>query len=413
MLIFSIKNAFRKKGIAILASLGVGFGLMLVFVLGAFSAGVSAQFRENVVESVGQVQITEKLQSGSNSQLPTNITEQLLNTEDLEENIINYNVEAEAPVYFTLNYAGEDNLNNDGDRIILKGINKSLDEDWGGATTKIENGRVFENGKKEIIVDSRLVENAQFDVNISSELEIYLNFAGTETENLTIVGHYTQEDNGAPDFVPRQYSLYMDIEVLWDLLEQADEESNYYSTITVRFDTETTEETNEYVEIINNNSEDGLYDPTYLSATSLGAFFESLEESLGIIDAFTGVIGLITVIAGGMAIIVTQLMNVSSRMKEFAILKATGWKNRHIFQNVIYESLTLGAFGALIGLGLGAFFINFLGSEASPLGAASAIITVEGVIEVIAYALGLGVIGGLFPGIKAARVRPVRVLKGG
>jgi putative ABC transport system permease protein len=413
MLIFSIKNAFRKKGIAILASLGVGFGLMLVFVLGAFSAGVSSQFRENVAESVGQVQITEKLKSGSESQLPINITEQLFNTEDIEENLNKYNLEAEAPIYFTINYVGEDQLNNEGDRVILKGLNKSLDQNWEGPTTKIEQGRVFENGKKEIIVDSRLLDVAQFNIDIGSELEINLNIPGTETENLTIVGYYSQEDNGAPDFVPRQYSLYMDIEVLWDLLDESEEETNYYSTITLSFDAETTEETNRYVEIINNNSEDGEYDPTYLSAVSVGAFFESIEESLGIIEAFTGVIGLITVIAGGMAIIVTQLMNVSSRMKEFAILKATGWKNRHIFQNVIYESLTLGAVGALIGLGLGAFFINFLGSEASPLGAASAIITIEGIIEVIAYALGLGVIGGLFPGIKASRVRPVKVLKGG
>jgi putative ABC transport system permease protein len=109
---------------------------------------------------------------------------------------------------------------------------------------------------------------------------------------------------------------------------------------------------------------------------------------------------------------VTQLMSVSSRMKEFAILKSTGWKNRHIFQDVIYESLILGLLGALIGLGIGSILIYILGGSASPLGGASAIITFQGVFEIFAYAFGLGVLGGLYPGIKASRVRPVVVLKG-
>jgi putative ABC transport system permease protein len=101
-----------------------------------------------------------------------------------------------------------------------------------------------------------------------------------------------------------------------------------------------------------------------------------------------------------------------ARMKEFAILKSTGWKNRHIFENVIFESLTLGLLGALIGIVVGGILITALSGENSLFGTASAIITIEGIIEVIAYAVGLGIIGGLYPGIKAARVRPVVVLKG-
>jgi putative ABC transport system permease protein len=384
---------------------------MLVFVLGAFSAGVTAQFRENANRTIGQVIITEKLKSGADSQIPVDFTEELLGTKGLKDHIIGYNVETEAPRYFTLLYEGE--LRTEGDRLTLIGINKTLDKDWEGATTKIEEGRVFKNGKKEVIIDSRLVGAAQFDVDIGDKIEISLNLGGTVIKNMTIVGIYSQEDNGAPDFVPRSFYLYTDIDVVWDLLEEAGEsDEKYYTSISVAFDAESTEKTNDYVDIINEKSEDGDWDPTYVTAVSLGAFFESIEESLSIIDTFTSVIGLITALAGGMAIIVTQLMSVMSRMKEFAILKATGWKNRHIFANVIYESLTLGLIGAAIGLGLGTILITVLGSDVSPLGASSAIVTVEGVLEVLAYALSLGIIGGLYPGIKAARVRPVVVLKG-
>jgi putative ABC transport system permease protein len=410
MLKFSIKNAFRKKSIAILASIGVGFGLMLVFVLSAFNAGVSRQFEENFLQVVGQVEVTEKLKQGSESKLMLDFPNDLIATEGIGNSIIAYNVETQLPNYFTLDYVGE--MLNDADTLVLIGLNKTLDENYGGATSKLISGRIFGQNKKEIIIDSRLLDVAKFSVNLGDDLEINLNLGGTEKDNLKIVGVYEQEDLGAPTFVPRQYYAYTDIETAWQLLEDAGEETDTYSKITIQFDAKDNDETNLFVEKINNNSEDGLYDPLFVAAYSLGAFFEAIEDTFGIIGAFIGIVGFIATIAGGMAIIVTQLMSVTSRMKEFAILKATGWKNRHIFLNVIYESLTLGLAGALIGLGLGMIFILALSSGTSPFGTASAIVTIEGLIEIIAYALILGVIGGLYPGIKAARVRPVIVLKG-
>ena len=173
MLIFSIKNAFRKKGIAILSALGVGFGLMLVFVLGAFSAGVSAQFRENVSESVGQVQVTEKLESGANSHLPKDIPKQLFETEGVGEHITGYNVEVQAYPYFTFDYA--DDLENDGDNIILKGLNKTLDKKWDGPSNNVIEGRVFKNGKKELLIDSRLLDIEELDLEINKTVEVNLN----------------------------------------------------------------------------------------------------------------------------------------------------------------------------------------------------------------------------------------------
>ena len=67
MLRFSIKNAFRKKGSAILASLGVAFGLMLVFVIGAFTAGLKVQFEDNLTRTLGIVNIYEKSECRPNN----------------------------------------------------------------------------------------------------------------------------------------------------------------------------------------------------------------------------------------------------------------------------------------------------------------------------------------------------------
>ncbi len=407
MLRFSIKNAFRKKSTAILSSAGVGIGLMLVFVIGAFTAGVNAQFQENLTETVGLVEVVEKGNLGANSHLPLTIVDSLFNTPEVGDFIAGYNVETQAPATYTLEY--NDDLNNLGDSLTLIGINKSLDQAWGGPTSKILNGRAFNLNANETIIDARLLEAAQFPVDTGDEITIDLGFSNV---NLTIVGIYDQEDNGAPDFVPREYFLYTDIQDIWNFLTISGDETNIYTQVALRFNVETSEATNIFVDKINEYSESGGYFPIEVSAFSLSAFFESIEETFAIFDGFAGIIGFITVLAGGTAIVVTQLMSVTSRLKEFAILKSTGWKNRHIFTNVIYESLTLGFLGAAIGLGLGAILVFFLSSGGSPFGTASAIITFEGIIEVVAYALGLGILGGLYPGIKASRVRPVVVLKG-
>jgi putative ABC transport system permease protein len=396
--------------ISILATLGVGFGLMLVFVIGAFTSGVSAQFQDNLNKTLGVVSVTEKLQGGADSHLPLTLPQDILNTPGVEGNLLSCNVETQVPDYFTSDYWA--NLSTFGDKLILKGFNSTIDGNWGGATTKIIEGRSFEPNQNETILDSRLIDIADFPVTIGSNLTINLDLSGNKTSILTIVGIYEQEDIGAPTFVPRDYYLFTDIQSTWNLLSIATEPSNIYTLISLRFNVKGHEDTDKFVDLINNYSEADGYAPVYVTAFSLATFLREIEDTFAIFDTFTSILSFIVVLSGGMAIIVTQLMSVSARMKEFAILKSTGWKNRHIFKDVIYESLTLGILGAVIGLSIGVVLIYILGGGLLPFGGVSAIITWRGIVDVIAYALGLGIIGGLYPGIKASRVRPVVVLKG-
>lgn len=409
MIRFSIKNAFRKKSTAILASLGVAIGLMLVFVVGAYTAGVQAQFDDNLTRTLGIVNIIEESQIGPNSHLPLNITESLLDTEDVGEYIIDYNVETQAPYSYTIDYF--DKLANPGDSLALIGLNKTLDEEWRGFTTRITEGRNFEIGQNETIISERLVSIAGFPTSIGDNLTLKLDLIGDKTLNLTIVGIYEHIEDGTPPFVPREYFIYTDIQTIWDARNQSDDVTDIYTSVSLRFDVDNHEETSDFVDRINDFSNNGGYEPLYVSAFGLFAFYEAIETNLRVIDSFTGILGIITVLAGGMAIIVGQLMSVSSRMKEFAILKATGWKNKHVIANIIFESLTLSFLGAIVGLLIGSLLIYLLSGTLSPFGNTPIIITWEGIIQVVLYAVALGVLGGLYPGIKASRVRPVKVLK--
>ncbi|NVM19336.1 MAG: FtsX-like permease family protein [Candidatus Lokiarchaeota archaeon] len=412
LLKFSTKNAFRKKSTAILSSLGVSIGLMLVFVVGAYTAGVQAQFNDNLTRTLGIVNIieeTEILIPTPDSNLPLTIIDDLINTVEVGEFIIDYNVESQAPYSYTIEYW--DKLENPDDKLIVVGLNKSLDANWRGFTTRIIQGRNFEIGQNETIISSRLASIADFPVSIGSNITLTLDLLGNETLNLKIVGIYEQIEDGTPPFVPRNYAIFTDIQTIWDARNQSGDETDIYTMISLRFDVNTHEDTLTIVDRINNFSNIGGYDPTYISAYSLYAFYETVEQNLEIINSFTGILGTITALAGGMAIIVGQLMSVSSRMKEFAILKATGWKRRHIITNIIYESLTLSLLGAAGGLAIGVLLIFLLSGNLTAFGNTPIIITVPGIIEVVAYAVLLGVLGGLYPGIKASKVRPVKVLK--
>jgi putative ABC transport system permease protein len=410
MLKFALRNVARKKGVAIIASFGIGFGLMLMFTLGAFSAGVAAQFEDNYAEVLGIVEVTEYGNQGATSQLPPAVLETILESE-AGSALLAYNYQAIAPPYFTIPSVGE--IGNDGDRLTIVGVNQSVDAAYGGATSVLQSGRAFSPGEAEVIVDSRLADLAagpglNFSVALGSDLEFFLDLGGTETRNVTIVGVYEQEDSGAPSFVPRSYFAYIDLQVLWDLLEDAGETPGLYSSIQLRFPATSNEEAQAYIAQV----EALDFGSAKIEAFSPASFQSAIQESLGVLDTFISVISVITALAGGMAIIVSQLTSVAERMKEFAILKSTGWKNRHIFKDVVYESLILGAMGALIGIGLGLGLIQVFSSGVGPFGSIRVEVTPALVVQVVSYALSIGVVGGLYPGLKAARVRPVKVLKG-
>ena len=409
MLRFTIKNAFRKKSTSILSSLGVAIGLMLVFVVGAYSAGVQVQFKSNLTRTLGTVNIIEESKIGPESHLPLNITESLLNTEEVGEFIINYNVETQAPYYYTGAYS--DKLANSGDTLAVVGLNKTLDAEWNGFTTRITDGRNFEIGQNETIISSQLASIADFPVAIGDKITLDLDLIKNLTLELTIVGIYEYIEDGTPPFVPREYYIYTDIQTVWDARNQSGDITDIYTLISLRFDVKSHEETKEFVEKIKDLSSNGYYSPVSISAFSLFAFYQAIEENLSIIDDFTAILGIITVLAGGMAIIVGQLMSVSARMKEFAILKATGWKSKHIIINIILESLTLSLVGAGFGLIFGSILIVSLSGNLTAFGATPIVITWQGIVQVVLYAVALGVFGGLYPGIKASKVRPVKVLK--
>ena len=108
----------------------------------------------------------------------------------------------------------------------------------------------------------------------------------------------------------------------------------------------------------------------------------------------------------------TMYSAVSGRAREIATLRAIGFGASAVVVSVLIEAMLLSVIGALIGAGLAWIFFN--GNVVSTLGsnftqvvfrlAVSPALVVLG----IAWACAIGLVGGLFPAIRAARL-PVAV----
>lgn len=105
----------------------------------------------------------------------------------------------------------------------------------------------------------------------------------------------------------------------------------------------------------------------------------------------------------------TMYTAVSSRTREIATLRALGYQSSPVVAAVLIESLLLAAVGGVIGGGLA--YLAFDGFRASTLNWSSFSqmtfafdVTVGLLIQGILYALAIGLIGGIFPAIRAARL---------
>jgi putative ABC transport system permease protein len=140
------------------------------------------------------------------------------------------------------------------------------------------------------------------------------------------------------------------------------------------------------------------------TADALVAFWKQLTAVLFAVIPAVVAIG---IVVGGIVIMNIMLMAVNERTREIGIRKAVGARARDIERQFLVETIVLSALGGVIGVIAGWAFA-FLISVVSPLPAR---ITWWSVAVALALGAGIGVIFGVYPARRAARLDPVTAMR--
>jgi putative ABC transport system permease protein len=137
---------------------------------------------------------------------------------------------------------------------------------------------------------------------------------------------------------------------------------------------------------------------------------QSMKRFNGMLNFVTYFIGAIMAVAATIGAANSLYAIVDSRRRELATLCALGFTPGPIVASILAESTLLAVPGALIGVALAWLFFN--GFTASPFGFSFQLAVTPPIAALgIAWALGMGLVGGLLPALKAAHLPVTTALR--
>jgi putative ABC transport system permease protein len=146
-----------------------------------------------------------------------------------------------------------------------------------------------------------------------------------------------------------------------------------------------------------------------------GEFLGAMEQTIWTFRVVMGGIALVALLVGGIGIMNIMLVTVTERTREIGLRKAIGARRQDILLQFLIESTTISLIGGCIGvvLGIGAAygFGNLVAQSMPGGGDWGAVIKPPAIIIAFSFAVGVGIVFGLFPAMKASKLDPAEALR--
>ncbi len=134
------------------------------------------------------------------------------------------------------------------------------------------------------------------------------------------------------------------------------------------------------------------------------------QEITGIFTIVLGAIASISLLVGGIGIMNIMLVSVTERTREIGIRKAVGAKRRDILIQFLFEASILSLTGGIIGI-IGGWLLSTLISLIDFGGITlHTVVSADIVILAASVSIFIGLVSGMYPAMRAARLNPIDAL---
>lgn len=140
---------------------------------------------------------------------------------------------------------------------------------------------------------------------------------------------------------------------------------------------------------------------------NLTSLMETMSETTTMLTLLLGSIAGISLIVGGVGISNILVASVVERTREIGIRKAIGATYNSILLQFLIESVMISVSGGIIGIGVGVG----LSMAIAKFGSFKTVISVESIVLAFGFSLAIGIIFGILPARRAARLDPIDALR--
>jgi putative ABC transport system permease protein len=388
----AMRSLGRKKLRTFLTASGIAIGVASVIVIGAIGeSGKASVFSELDSLGINGLSITEKTTASKSVQVP-------IDADDLSACLKVKGIRSAMPVIMQY---GTVAIHNDESSALFWGVGDNAKE---LISIGVKYGSMFSRSDISCAAPTCLVDEAFANKyyrrpNVTGE-RIHVYF-GKNYTTLTVKGVVTSGSGllsaigGA--YVP--YFIYLPYTTAENLRG-----TSGYDEIAVK----TLSENN--IDSIGGEIVSVLSHRHVLSSYAANNMFrqrQRLNNLTGIVTLIISSVGAISLIVAGLGIMTVMTVTVSERTREIGIKKALGAKNSVILREFLAEALVICCFGCIIGISAG-LLTAFAVTTALKFSFA---LSPQTIIMSCAFALASGLSFGIYPAVKASRLKPIDALR--
>lgn len=405
----SFKGIWSHKMRSVLTMLGIIIGIASIIAIISIIQSVSEMMKHELIGNGGDNTVSISLfdkdnnpyrtdSNGAETGIPS-ITDEKIQAVNSVDGVV------DSSPFYQLQYVGFSYNNNSASGNVC-----GVEPEYFTLTNLyLKRGRLLTqedyDNKNNVVVIDAMVANALFPgkesigrtLSINGEIFVVVGVVDVDRnyENINTVSDYTIAMNGVQPSVYVPSTSWAQVKCYDDAQSLLVKIDNLEKTVAI---------SDNVAQILNQDNTSKKY--LYKSA--------SIEKDASQLETVTGAISIlligiagISLIVGGIGVMNIMLVSVTERTREIGLKKALGARKKQILMQFLTEAAVLtgvgGMLGVLLGIGL-AFILGFIFNM-------QIVVSFTAVIVSVAFSMGVGVVFGIMPSIKASKLDPIEALR--